>query len=554
VNTLTDQELLHDYTVSRSDVAFAEIVRRYIDFVYSAALRMIRDAHLAEDVTQGVFMALAVNSSRLSHRPALAGWLHRTTQNIAANTVRSAERRRAREQESVAMNELVSTEPDSVWQEIAPHLDKALGELSDLDRDAVLLRYFQQKSAREIGQTLDMSEEAAQKRVIRAVDRLRKSFASHGVAVGASGLVVAVSANAVQAAPVGLPATISTAVCLAGSAIIQTSTAIAATKVIAMTTIQKTILAATLTAAIGTGIYEARQVARMRGQIQTLQHQQAPFTEELQQMTRERDEASGKLAALRDDHERLRKDLQRLAQVKAAGTGDPTELAAKSWLSRVNALRQRLENLPGAKIPELQFLNENDWLEIANTKLETEADYRRTLAEIRKRAEGYFVKRLQPGLKAYMLANNGQWPPDLAQLRPYFNPPVDDTILERWEIVSKDAFPGREFAGDWVITEKAPVDEAFDHRWTIDGPNSAGVGPYQYQPSEGETLKLALEPALKAYAEANGGKEPVDPSQLQPYLTTPAQRVALERLIQMVTTNDGSTINSSVMRTYSEHP
>src|SRR5207249_11759078 len=185
---------------------------------------MVRDPHLAEDVAQGAFVALAQNARQLTDRPVLSGWLHRTAQNLAANTIRSDVRRRAREQEAVAMNEL--HEPDAVWEQIAPHLDNALGELSEADRDALLLRYFERKSAREMAQTLGTSEEAAQKRVSRAVERLREFFTKRGFTVGSSGLVVVISANAVQAAPVGLAVTISSAAALTGIAF-QTTTAIA---------------------------------------------------------------------------------------------------------------------------------------------------------------------------------------------------------------------------------------------------------------------------------------------------------------------------------------
>jgi RNA polymerase sigma factor (sigma-70 family) len=206
VNSLTDQQLLRDYASDRSEASFAELVRRHVDFVYSAARRMVRDPHLAEDVTQGVFVALAQNARQLTDRPVLSGWLHRTAQNLAAKIVRSDVRRRAREQEAFAVNEL--HESDTAWEQIEPHLDGALSELSEADRDALLLRYFQRQSAREMAQTLGMSEEAAQKRVSRAVERMRELFARRGVTVGASGLAVILAANAVQAAPVGLSAAI----------------------------------------------------------------------------------------------------------------------------------------------------------------------------------------------------------------------------------------------------------------------------------------------------------------------------------------------------------
>jgi DNA-directed RNA polymerase specialized sigma24 family protein len=116
VNETTDQQLLRDYAGSCSENAFAELVKRHIDFVYSAALRMVRDAQLAEDVTQSVFLALAENARQLVKHPVLPGWLHRTTQNLSANAVRADVRRRAREQEAATMNELLSNEPDATYQ------------------------------------------------------------------------------------------------------------------------------------------------------------------------------------------------------------------------------------------------------------------------------------------------------------------------------------------------------------------------------------------------------------------------------------------------------
>lgn len=206
MNHQTDSQLLRAYAENHSETAFAELVRRHVDFVYSAARRMVVDPHLAEDVTQSVFVAFAKNAAQLSDRPVLSGWLHRTAQNIAAQAVRTIERRRAREQEAVTMNELLANETDADWENIAPHLDAALGELSEPDRDALLLRYFERKSAREMSAILNVSEEAAQKRVNRAVERLRELFSKRNVTIGASGLTVLISANAVQAAPIGLAA------------------------------------------------------------------------------------------------------------------------------------------------------------------------------------------------------------------------------------------------------------------------------------------------------------------------------------------------------------
>ena len=304
MNSWTDQQLIRDYTGSRSEPAFAELVRRHVDFVYSAALRMVRDPHLAEDVSQGVFVALAQTAPQLTDRPALAGWLHRTTQNLAANAVRSDVRRRAREQEAATMNELLAAEPDPGWEHIAPHLDAALGELSEGEREALLLRYFQRQSAGEMAQTLGISDEAAQKRVSRAVERLRELFAKRGVAVGASGLVAVVSANAVQAAPAGLALTISSSAALGATTLATTATA---TKAIAMTVLQKTLITAAIAAAVGTGIYQAHQASTLRRQVRTLQQQQAPLADQLTALQTENERLSNQVARAKNPAPRLQR-------------------------------------------------------------------------------------------------------------------------------------------------------------------------------------------------------------------------------------------------------
>ena len=250
----TDQELLRDYTENGSEAAFSEVVRRHVDFVYSAALRLVRDAHLAEDVSQKVFLALAGNARQVANCSVIPGWLHRTTHHIAANTIRSDARRRAREQEAVAMNEPAFHESAARWESVAPHLDAALSELSEPDRDALILRYFQRKSAQEMAVTLGISGEAAQKRVNRAVERLRGLFAKRGIAVGANALVLLLAAHAVEAAPFGLAATFST-VALAGASA-HFSTAVTTAKIITMTTLQKALATSALVVIVGFGVYQ----------------------------------------------------------------------------------------------------------------------------------------------------------------------------------------------------------------------------------------------------------------------------------------------------------
>jgi len=529
---LTDQQLLRDYAERRTEAAFAELVRRHVDLVYSAALRMVRDAHLAEDVTQGAFVALAQNAGQLADRSVLSGWLHRTAQNLAANAVRSEVRRRDREQEAVAMNELFAPEPNAIWEHIAPQLDAALGELREPDRDALLLRYFERKSAREMAQTLGTTEDAAQKRVSRAVERLREFLSKRGVAVGASGLVVVIAANAVQAAPVGLAATIATAAVLAGTAV-HTSTVITATKAIAMTTLQKTLVTATLAVVAGAGIYEARQTSMLRSQVQTVQQQQAPLAEQIQQLQGERDDVTKRLAELQAENEQLKSNQNTAELLKLRGevarlrneANDPTDASAKALVAKMNKLKQRLAETPNAKIPELQFVTDQDWLNAANGKLDTDADYRRALASLRSAAESKVASMLQKALKAYLQGNSGQMPTDLAQLQPYFDSPVDDTILQRWEIASAATVQSLGLGGDVIITQKAPVDDVFDTRYGI-GPNGFGSTDFLSQ-----EVAPTMNPVWEAFKAAHDGQWADDVSQLLPFATTPEQQAALQKLM-----------------------
>jgi RNA polymerase sigma factor (sigma-70 family) len=337
VNDQTDSQLLRAYVEHRAEPAFAELVRRHVDFVYSAAKRMVCDSHLAEDVTQGVFVALAKQAVQLADRPVLSGWLHGTAQNIAAQTVRTDVRRRAREQEAVAMNEL--SESTAHWQQIAPYLDTALGELDESDRDALLLRYFERKSAQEMAQTLGISDEAAQKRVRRAVEKLREFFSKRNVTIGASGLAVVISANAIQAAPLGLAVTISTATVLAGTAV-STSTIIVATKTIAMTTLQKTLITTTLAIVAGAGIYEASQASKLRGQVQMLQQQQSPLADQILQLQHERDSATNQLAALADELARVKKNPSEVLKLRGeVGVlrQEKTAIGSQSALNKITA-------------------------------------------------------------------------------------------------------------------------------------------------------------------------------------------------------------------------
>ena len=236
-----DSALLRRYVETRSDECFAALVARHVNLVYSVAMRCVGDPHQAEEIAQAVFILLANQAATLRHDKALSSWLFQTTRLTASNSIRSETRRHRRELEAHMQSQL-NQPGDDLWQRIAPLLDDAVADLNDADRRAILLRFYEGRSLREVGAALDASDDAAQKRFTRAVERLREFFAKRGVTVGASGLTLVVSANAVHAAPVGLAVTISTAPGLAGPAIVTTATA-TITKAITMTTTQKAIIA-----------------------------------------------------------------------------------------------------------------------------------------------------------------------------------------------------------------------------------------------------------------------------------------------------------------------
>src|SRR3954469_15170571 len=255
---LDDIALLREDVERDSQEAFAALVARHVDKVYSIALRHTRNPHQAEEITQAVFVLLAAKSRQLGKRVIVSGWLCRTARLSAVTFVRSETPRPRREQEAHMQNLLNESESE-VWPQIAPLLDAAMAGLSEADHDAVALRFFDDKSMKEIGAALGASEDAVKMRVNRAVEKLRIFFTRRGIVCSTAALTAAISANSVQAAPIGLAIKISTVAALSGTAIAATATT-TATKAIALITAKKALLAGiaavALTAGVGTYVIE----------------------------------------------------------------------------------------------------------------------------------------------------------------------------------------------------------------------------------------------------------------------------------------------------------
>jgi RNA polymerase sigma factor (sigma-70 family) len=218
-----DMELLREYDRQGSEAAFAALGQRHVNLVYSAAHRHVGiDAH-AEEITQAVFIILARKAAGLRADTILEGWLYETTRLTALSFLRGERRRQFREQEAYMQSTLQQSADEPTWNRLAPLLDEAMARLGKKDRDAVVLRFFKDKNLRKVAAAMRVNEATAQRRVHRAVEKLRKFFTKRGIMLPAAVLTAAISANSVQAAPVELAKTV-TAVAIAKGAVASGST------------------------------------------------------------------------------------------------------------------------------------------------------------------------------------------------------------------------------------------------------------------------------------------------------------------------------------------
>ena len=476
------QTLLADYVNHGSEAAFRELAARYFDLVFSTAVRLVGgDTHLAKDVAQTVFVDLARLANTLSREVTLGGWLHRHTCFVAANTLRGERRRQFRERQAMELNEQ-SDQSATRLGLIAPLLDEAVNQLGAAERMAVLLRYYEQLDFRSLGVALGTNEEAARKRVTRALDKLHAILKRRGVAFSAATLGTVLAGEAVTAAPVGLAASIAGAAL--SSAATGTETAFTLLQYMTATKLKTSIAAAILIASVVAPLLVQHQAqARLQIQEEVLRRQ----TRELAQLAADNQRLSGLLAQgstvpavpVEQSRELLR--LRSEVGLLKRGARNPIVKKAVAPLSReeqlgsirrkleaqVDHLKQWLDANQAERIPELKEANDEDWLNNARD-LDRDNDFARAASGVRCSAENSVLNKLGNALRQYSQENGGQFPTDLAQLKPFLKNPIDDAILQRYEILPATSLVSElQSGGDWVITQVGPVNPVEDTRMAL---------------------------------------------------------------------------------------
>ncbi len=530
----SDDHLLGQYVRDGSDAAFAALVGRYVNLVYSAARRQVRSIELAEDVAQSVFCDLAHNAGNLRPGTTLTSWLYLVTRRTAIDAVRRETRRQAREQAAFELSTMNPTSDD--WAHVEPLLDEAMETLGESDRSAILLRFFENKSLREVGRVLGTSEATAQKRVSRALERLRQTLSKRSVAATAATLATELSLRAVQPAPAGLAAKFSSAVALSGISAGPSAAWQAAGK-IALPAAKKAAAILAAAAVIIAGLYQVRAIRRQEAEIARLEELSASLRQEILQLNRQR------RAALAQADE--------AAAARAAGVSDDPALDARlrALAANVTKLKQRLDQNPRQQIPELHFLPDADWFKVAqkHSELTTDDDYAAALAELRIAAKQKFIGLMGTALTDYLKASQGILPTDVAQLAGYFNPAAEAALLQRYEMVATgpaSKLKGQPAEGELpdmpvVIREKASllVDLENDRLGTLVLDLEAEFSPVvvdQVTPPENVAFGALMDEALKAFSAAHDGKEPepAEAAQLAPFFKNPEDSAKFLRILQ----------------------
>ncbi|MGA2176676.1 MAG: sigma-70 family RNA polymerase sigma factor [Verrucomicrobiota bacterium] len=412
----SDAQLLREYAVENSEPAFGDVVHRHADLVYSAALRQAGSPDLAAEIAQSVFIDLARKAGSLAGRmrenASLAGWLYRATRYAALNLLRQERRRHARERQ--VMQELDSTSETSPdWNRVSPLLDEALSTLDEPERDALLLRFFKNQDFRAVGAALGVSDDTAQKRVSRSLEKLRGALARRGVTTTTVALSAALSFHAVQAAPPGLAAALISASLVGATA--KGGATLTLLKLMSMTKLQLGLGAIVIGGLTATVAIQHQTARRLSAEIQAVRQQ---------------------AASLAADNESLS---NRLGQISAAPRlADDQFRELMRLRGEVGRLRQQT-NLPGKAREESRR---------PQPGVETAKDQSAEEAKFDQQQNNIVAASKQIGLafRIYANHNNDQYPTNLGQIGNELGGVTNfpgDISLDRFEMVNAGAVSAR---------------------------------------------------------------------------------------------------------------
>jgi RNA polymerase sigma factor (sigma-70 family) len=395
---IEDTELLRRYAEEHSEAAFTALVERRLGLVYAVALRQTGgDAHRAHDIAQTVFIHLARQASSLARQPVLAGWLYRRAQFAASDAMRTEWRRQAREQEAHTMNEILSEDRSAGdWDKLRPDLDQVLGELPESDRDALVLRFFDDRPLADVGAKLHLTENAARMRVQRALEKVRTLLARRGVTSTTAALAGVLTGQAGTAAPAAIVASVSSAA-LAGAA--SGGALVTAAGLFKIMSTTKIITAAAVVALVGLAGYEFAVIQKTKASAASLDRERA-------QMARD-------IAALKSEIE----------AAKASRGAPPTRSVAGVTSSQSPDQRAHGSTAAPAPTPPI------------STDPQKPAP-RLSPDEVRLQK---VTSAMKAAMDAYHAAHSGQEPPNLQALIPYFATPQEGADYVEYLEAQKEA-------------------------------------------------------------------------------------------------------------------